>query len=112
MILKLLVNVIKFLKDFNEEDITDNITMLKPHRVYIGVQNVDEDEEPVLSENGLHDAQINTQFEDELENGNIETEHPITITIDGTEMYSYLLVDIQWYRYQKVSVVKVCESKR
>ena len=39
----------------------------------------------------MDDAAINeeafSQLEDELDNGNVDTRHPITINMDGTEMY-------------------------
>ena len=82
------------LEGFDETKIDGNITILKPCGSYIGAQDGDGDQlkaPAVTTDENVDDGEVNEeafcQFEDELSNGNVDVEHSITITLDGTDMY-------------------------
>ena len=82
------------LEGFDETKIDGNITILKPCGSYIGVQDGDGDQlkaSAVTTDDNVDDGEVNkesfSQFEDELSNGNVDVEHSITITLDGTDMH-------------------------
>ena len=77
-----------------DEDLCQGKTIMRPNGVHIGVSETDDYHmDDIESENSqpLHDAEDNDelfcQFEDELETGMAETEHSITISLGGNEMY-------------------------
>ena len=83
----------KMIED-SDEDLCQGKTIMRPNGVYIGVSETDDDHmDDIEPENSqpLHDAEDNDelfcQFEDELETGMAETEHSITISLGGNEMY-------------------------
>ena len=71
------------LQEFNEIEVNENVMWCG---VYIGVQD-NEEEEQIVSTVSSGDEEAFCQFVDEVDNGNIGTRHPITINMDGTEMY-------------------------
>ena len=82
------------LQGFDEPKIDGNITILKPCGSYIGVQEGDGDQlkaPAVTTDDNVDDGEVNEEafspFEDELSNGNVDVEHSMTITLDGTDMY-------------------------
>ena len=79
------------LETFREEGIPDDVTMMRPQGLYIGVKendetDLDEIENPVKLDDAHENDELFTQFEDDLENGATETNHAITFKLDGKEM--------------------------
>ena len=87
------------LEGFDGPKIDGNITILIPCGSYIGVQDGDQLKAPaVTTDDNVDDGEVNEEafspFEDELSNGNVDVEHSMTITLDGTDMYKSTYVGL------------------
>ena len=73
------------------------MTLVRPQGLYIGVKeneetDLDEIENPERLDDAHDNDELFSQFEDDVENGATETNHAITITLDGKEMYNSSVV--------------------